>query len=109
KSCSVTISSQSRVTWPERTERVRADPGVRRDRRRRDRRAGRARRLVRLAVPATPRLALRLRALLDSNPGGSFHLAPPGPFSVTRRYLPDSNVLETTMSCASGPCGSPTR
>ncbi|EWT05418.1 glycosyl hydrolase [Intrasporangium chromatireducens Q5-1] len=41
-------------------------------------------------------------ALLDVDAGGFFRLAPAGPCTVTRRYLPDTNVLETTFTTASG-------
>jgi GH15 family glucan-1,4-alpha-glucosidase len=36
-------------------------------------------------------------ALLDTERGGSFQLAPGVPFSTERRYLPDTNVLESTF------------
>ena len=36
-------------------------------------------------------------ALLDADEGGSCVLAPTVPFTVTRRYLQDTNVLETTF------------
>jgi len=40
--------------------------------------------------------------LLDWQRGGSFQLAPKGPADVTRRYLPNTNVLETTFETAAG-------
>lgn len=40
--------------------------------------------------------------LLDPDEGGRFSLAPSKPFKVERHYLPDSNVLETIFSTASG-------
>ena len=36
-------------------------------------------------------------ALLDPDRGGSFELAPEAPFSLTRRYLPGTAVVETTF------------
>src|SRR5579863_3301009 len=41
-------------------------------------------------------------ALLDPARGGSITLAPTIPFEVTRRYLPQTMVLETTFTTASG-------
>src|SRR5262245_15240528 len=41
-------------------------------------------------------------ALLDADRGGRFALAPTQPADVRRRYVPDTNVLETTFTTASG-------
>jgi GH15 family glucan-1,4-alpha-glucosidase len=41
-------------------------------------------------------------AVLDADRGGRFALAPEIPAEVTRRYLPDSNVLETTFTTGQG-------
>src|SRR3954468_7895790 len=41
-------------------------------------------------------------ALLDARHGGSFTLAPEAPFTTSRRYVPGTNVLETTFVTAAG-------
>jgi GH15 family glucan-1,4-alpha-glucosidase len=41
-------------------------------------------------------------AILDERRGGRFVLAPDGPFESRRRYVPDTNVLETTFTSADG-------
>jgi GH15 family glucan-1,4-alpha-glucosidase len=41
-------------------------------------------------------------AVVDSSNGGRLELAPSVPFSTRRRYLPDTNVLETTFKTDSG-------
>jgi GH15 family glucan-1,4-alpha-glucosidase len=40
--------------------------------------------------------------ILDADRGGSFQLEPAVPYEATRRYLPGSNVLETTFTTAEG-------
>ncbi len=47
--------------------------------------------------------------ILDADRGGSFRLEPTVPYESDRRYLPNSNVLETTFTTANGRCVSPTR
>jgi GH15 family glucan-1,4-alpha-glucosidase len=41
-------------------------------------------------------------AVLDAERGGSFRLAPECDFTAERRYIPDTNVLETTFVTAEG-------
>jgi GH15 family glucan-1,4-alpha-glucosidase len=41
-------------------------------------------------------------ALLDARRGGSFTLAPESPYEVSRRYLPGTNILETTFVTEEG-------
>src|ERR687896_1715628 len=41
-------------------------------------------------------------AVLDADRGGRFALEPEVPAQVQRRYLPDTNVLETTFTAAQG-------
>jgi GH15 family glucan-1,4-alpha-glucosidase len=40
--------------------------------------------------------------LLDWGRGGFFRIAPVGPYEATRRYIPDTNVLETTFVADGG-------
>lgn len=41
-------------------------------------------------------------ALLDAGRGGRFALAPDGPYECEQRYVPETNVLETTFSTEDG-------
>jgi GH15 family glucan-1,4-alpha-glucosidase len=54
-----------------------------------------------LAVPAIDKPTV-FGALLDAGRGGHFRLAPTGDYEVERRYLPETNVLETTYTTADG-------
>ncbi len=41
-------------------------------------------------------------AILDENKGGHFQIVPSGTYESTQRYLPDTNVLETTFITPTG-------
>jgi GH15 family glucan-1,4-alpha-glucosidase len=41
-------------------------------------------------------------AILDAQDGGTWRIRPVGEFTVTRRYLRDTNVVQTTFSTATG-------
>ena len=41
-------------------------------------------------------------AILDDERGGSFQIAPLGLYESTQRYLPETNILETTFVTATG-------
>ncbi|HEV8192922.1 MAG TPA: glycoside hydrolase family 15 protein, partial [Ktedonobacterales bacterium] len=41
-------------------------------------------------------------ALLDAEAGGRFRIRPTGEFTAMRRYLPDTNILETTFASPGG-------
>jgi GH15 family glucan-1,4-alpha-glucosidase len=41
-------------------------------------------------------------ALLDQERGGRFRVRPTGSFRTTRRYLPDTNIVETTFDAPTG-------
>jgi GH15 family glucan-1,4-alpha-glucosidase len=43
-------------------------------------------------------------ALLDSDVGGVFRICPTGDWQSERRYVPDTNVLETTFVTPQGTC-----
>src|SRR2546423_11406319 len=54
-----------------------------------------------LPVPAMDQPTV-FGALLDADRGGRFTLAPEGEFEVERRYIPRTNVLETTFLAEDG-------
>src|SRR5919107_1285984 len=41
-------------------------------------------------------------AILDRERGGSFSIRPVGAFRSSRRYIPDTPVIETTFACETG-------
>ncbi|HLZ10640.1 MAG TPA: trehalase-like domain-containing protein, partial [Chloroflexota bacterium] len=41
-------------------------------------------------------------ALLDARSGGRFRIQPPGTFKSQRRYMPETNILETTFKTSTG-------
>jgi GH15 family glucan-1,4-alpha-glucosidase len=41
-------------------------------------------------------------AILDRDRGGHFALVPDAPYEIARRYVPDTNLLETTFTTAEG-------
>ncbi len=41
-------------------------------------------------------------AILDEEKGGSFQIAPLDPYESSQRYLPDTNILETSFTTATG-------
>src|SRR5437867_1334025 len=53
------------------------------------------------SVPATDSPSA-FGSLLDARTGGSFDLAPIDPFTVRRRYVPNTNVIETTFETDAG-------
>lgn len=54
-----------------------------------------------LAVPALDHPPT-FSALLDPDHGGRLHLAPTGEYTAQRRYVSDSNVVETTFTTGTG-------